>query len=279
MRLVMGPWVSSPAVRRRVVSFLGHDPPPAARSPLPKLRYTKPLMPTSRRLLFVPNAVTAANIVVGFIAMLAAADGRFRLAVILLTVAILLDLADGRVARMLNATSKFGQEMDSLSDSLSFCAAPAFLVHQAILRPLEGVGVFVAVSFVLAGVYRLARFNLTTNEHEKASRTTGVPTPIAAGYMMAMVLMRDQVPVPAAATIVLIFAMLMLSHWRLPEVQSKGWLGLAFGIGLLNYCALVAWPSWYTVGWWNVWNIVILLIAARTARLDSEESEEDLATP
>lgn len=219
----------------------------------------------------MPNSVTAANIVVGFIAMLAAADGKFRLAVILLTVAVLLDLADGRVARMLNATSKFGQEMDSLSDSLSFCAAPAFLVHQAILRPLEGLGVFVAVSFVLAGVYRLARFNLTSDEHEKASTTTGLPTPIAAVYMMALVLMRDQVPLAAAATLVLILALLMLSHWHLPEVQSRGWLGAAFGIGILSYFALVARPNWYTVGWWNVWNLVILAVAARTGTPGDEE--------
>lgn len=228
-------------------------------------------MEASRRLLFVPNAVTAANIVVGFIAMIAAADGKFRLAVTLLMVAILLDLADGRVARLLHATSKFGQEMDSLSDSLSFCAAPAFLAHQAILRPLEGLGVFVAVSFVLAGVYRLARFNLTSDEHQKASRTTGVPTPIAAGYLMALVLMRDQIPVPAAATVVLIVAMLMLSRWHLPEIQSRGWLGAAFGVGLLNYLALLAWPNWYTVGWWNVWNLVILAVAARSGASDDEE--------
>ena len=82
-------------------------------------------MDSHRKLLFVPNSVTAANIVVGFIAMLAAADGKFRLAVYLLFIAMLLDLVDGRLARKLGATSKFGQEMDSLSDSLSFCAAPA----------------------------------------------------------------------------------------------------------------------------------------------------------
>lgn len=230
-------------------------------------------MEPSRRLLFVPNAVTGANIVVGFIAMLAAADGKFRLAVVLLMVAVLLDLADGRVARMLNATSKFGQEMDSLSDSLSFCAAPAFLVHQAILRPLEGLGALVAVSFVLAGVYRLARFNLTSDEHQKAAQTTGVPTPIAAGYMMALVLMRDQIPVPVAATVVLLLAILMLSRWHLPEVQAHGLLGMAFGVGLLSYFALIARPSWYTVAWWNVWNVVILAIASRTA---TSEDDEDL---
>lgn len=234
-------------------------------------------MVASRKLLFVPNAVTAANIVVGFTAMLAAADGKFRLAVTLLVVCVLLDLADGRLARALNATSKFGQEMDSLSDSLSFCAAPAFLVYQALLRPLEGMGVVVAVSFVLAGVYRLARFNLTSDEHEKATQTTGLPTPVAAGYMMALVLMRDQIPAPAAATVVLIVAMLMLSRWHLPEVQARGWLGFAFGIGLVNYFALVAWPSWYTVGWWNAWNIVILLIAARTGGADEEEDLAETA--
>ncbi len=228
-------------------------------------------MDVHRRLLFVPNAVTAANIVVGFIAMIAAADGKFRLAVILLMVAVLLDLSDGRVARMLHATSKFGQEIDSLSDSLSFCAAPAFLVHQAILRPLEGFGVLVAVSFVLAGVFRLARFNLISDEHQKASRTTGVPTPIAAGYMMALVLMRDQIPAPAAATVVLLLAMLMLSRWHLPEIQSHGLLGLAFGVGMLSYFALIARPSWYTLGWWNVWNLVILAVAARTGTPDDEE--------
>lgn len=228
-------------------------------------------MEPNKKLIFVPNAVTAANIVVGFIAMIAAADGKFRLAVILLVVCVLLDLSDGRLARMLNATSKFGQEMDSLSDSLSFCAAPAFLVHQAMLRPLEGMGVLVAASFVLAGVYRLARFNLTSDEHDKASRTTGVPTPIAAGYLMALVLMRDHVPAPAAATVVLVLALLMLSRWHLPEIQVRGWLGFAFGVGLVNYLALVARPNWYTVSWWNLWNLVILAVAARTGQSDDDE--------
>ena len=139
--------------------------------------------------LVAPNSLTAANIAVGFVSILAAADGRYELAVYLLLLAILLDLFDGRVARWLRATSKFGQEMDSLSDALSFCAAPAFLAQRAILQPLGGAGIAVSLSFLLAGVLRLARFNLTSEVHGKASRTTGVPTPIAAGYVMVLVLM------------------------------------------------------------------------------------------
>jgi CDP-diacylglycerol--serine O-phosphatidyltransferase len=223
-------------------------------------------MSHERTRVFVPNAVTAANIVVGFVSMLAAADGRFKLAVYLLLVAILLDAADGRLARLLNATSKFGQEMDSLSDSLSFCAAPAFLVHQAILQPLGGVGVALTVTYVLAGVYRLARFNLTSDLHEKSRWTTGVPTPIAAGYLMAVVLMRDRVPLLAAASVVLIMAMLMMSRWHLPELKGRGFVPLALVIGIFNYLAVVVWPNWYTVGWWNAWNGVILLAARREER-------------
>ena len=108
-------------------------------------------MSPQSRLFFIPNSVTAANIVVGFVSMLAAADGRFKLAVYLLVCAVLLDMSDGLLARKLHVTSKFGQEMDSLSDSLSFCAAPAFLVHQAILQPLGGFGVAVAARRLLPG--------------------------------------------------------------------------------------------------------------------------------
>lgn len=219
-----------------------------------------------RRLVFIPNAVTAANIVVGFLAMLAAADGRFELAVYLLFVCIMLDMADGRLARALKVTSKFGQEMDSLSDTVSFCVAPAFLVQRAVLQPLEGVGVGVAVTYILAGVYRLARFNLTSDEHSKARKTLGAPTPIAAGYLMVLVLMRDQVPVPAGAALVLVMGMLMVSRIPLPELHGRSLVSAMLLIGLGNYVAVLVWPSWLAVAWWNVWNLAILFAAHRADR-------------
>jgi CDP-diacylglycerol--serine O-phosphatidyltransferase len=226
-------------------------------------------MPHQSKLFFIPNSVTAANIVVGFVSMLAAADGRFNLAVYLLVCAVLLDMSDGLLARKLHVTSKFGQEMDSLSDSLSFCAAPAFLVHQAILQPLRGFGVAVAVLYVLAGVYRLARFNLISDEHEKARWTTGVPTPAAAGYVMALVLMRDQVPLAGAVTVVLVAAMLMVSRWHLPEFKGGGLVTRCLLVGVLTYFSVVFWPSWTTIGIWNAWNVVILLAARAEARRDA----------
>ncbi len=219
------------------------------------------LSPDSRLRWLAPNLITAANITAGFLSMLAAAEGRFETAVYLLMLAVLLDLFDGKVARRLKVTSEFGQEMDSFSDAVSFCAAPAFLAHAAILRSLGAMGVIVSLIYLLAGVLRLARFNLTSDAHGKARSTTGVPTPVGAGYVMALVLMRDQIPALAAALVLLILAGLMISRLQLPEFRGKSSVTVALLVGMLNYFAVVAWPNWYTVVWWNLWNVVILLVA------------------
>lgn len=219
-----------------------------------------------------PNLITAANITAGFLSMLAAAEGRFRQAVYLLLLAVLLDMFDGKVARRLNATSRLGQELDSFSDAVSFCAAPAFLAHAAILRSLGSSGVIVALTYLLAGVYRLARFNLTTDAHSKARSTIGVPTPVGAGYVMALVLMRDRLTEPIAALVLLIMAGLMVSRVQLPEFRGKSAVTWALMVGVFNYFAVVAWPNWYTVGWWNLWNVVILLVAKSEDRRFQEAS-------
>lgn len=212
----------------------------------------------------VPNALTLANIACGFGSMLLAAEGRFEHAVYLLVLSIMLDMADGVAARALRATSKFGQELDSFSDALSFGAAPAFLVHQAILRPLGATGVAVAMVYLLCGVLRLARFNLTTDAHTKEKRTCGVPIPIAAGYLMVLTLMRDEVPPVAAVALVLAMAALMVSRVALPQLKSRGPLQVLQLIGMCTYFAVVIWPSWLTVVVWNAWSLLILL-AARAA--------------
>lgn len=230
------------------------------------------LSPDSRLRWLAPNLITAANISAGFLSMLAAAEGRFEMAIYLLMLAVLLDLFDGKVARRLNVTSKFGQEMDSFSDAVSFCAAPAFLAHTAILRPLGAPGVIVSLVYLLAGVLRLARFNLITDAHSKSRSTTGVPTPVGAGYVMVLVLMRDEVPALVAALVLVVMAALMVSRISLPEFRGKSAVSLALLVGILNYFAVVIWPNWYTVGWWNFWNVVILLVAKSEDRRFQEAS-------
>lgn len=209
----------------------------------------------------VPNAASAANIVAGFCSMLATAHGKFELAVYCLIAAILLDMMDGRLARWLNATSKFGQEIDSFSDTISFCTAPAFLAYNACLTPLGGWGVAASLVYVLAGVFRLARFNLTSDEHAKSPRTLGVTTPVGAGYLMVLALMRAEVPPLWAAALVLLLAGLMVSRWRLPDLKGRSFVTAMMLVGILNYFAVVFRPGWPTVIWWNVWNVAILAAA------------------
>src|SRR5262245_6355348 len=104
----------------------------------------------------IPNAVTLANIALGFLGIVAAARGQYERAVIFLFCAALCDLADGKLARALNATSKFGMELDSLSDMVSFGLAPAVLVYLSVLQGLGWIGVAAVLIYPLCGAIRLA---------------------------------------------------------------------------------------------------------------------------
>lgn len=215
---------------------------------------------------WIPNLVTAANIAVGFTSMLVAAEGRFELAVYMLLACIFLDMGDGRLARGLKATSELGRELDSFCDLISFGAAPAFLLYRATLSKLGWVGGAAAVLYLLAGLYRLARFNLSSDPHAKARRTLGVPIPIGAGYLMATVLMRDHLRPSWAAAVALAMAVSMVSRWRLPDLKGKGLVSALLLVGILNYLAVIARPGWPTILWWNFWNLLIVLAAWREDR-------------
>jgi phosphatidylserine synthase len=151
--------------------------------------------------------------------------------------------------------------MDSIADAVSSGAAPALLVYLAVLQPLGGLGIAVGVIYLLAGMYRLARFNLLSDAHSKAHRTLGIPIPIAASYLMALTLLRDSFPPAWAAAVVAAAALGMVSRWQLPELKGASLTTAMLGVGVVNYLAFVGWPNWYTVGWWNFWNLLIIIVA------------------
>ena len=222
-------------------------------------------MATSNELLppraWIPCLLTAANIAAGFSSIVLAARGRFDLAVYVLCLAIILDMLDGRVARLLGATSEFGRQLDSFSDAISCGAAPALLVYLAVLHELGALGIAGAMIYVLSGLFRLARFNLLSDAHTKAPRTLGLPIPIGASYLMAVVMLRDLLPPIVGAAIVLCMAVGMASRWRLPELKGVGPVTAMLGVGIINYLTFVAWPNWFTFGWWSFWNLLIVLAA------------------
>lgn len=133
----------------------------------------------------VPNAITAAALCVGLTGIRFAIAGDFERSVQLVILAGLLDGIDGRAARLLNAQSRFGAELDSLADSISFGVAPALIIYLWTLQSLPSIGWFAALAFAICCVLRLARFNARIDAddqpHKSAGFLTGVPAPVGAG--------------------------------------------------------------------------------------------------
>lgn len=138
-----------------------------------------------RRRYLAPNLVTLGNLFCGFLAIIYASSGREWKAAVAIALAILLDGLDGRVARKLNATSKFGVEFDSFSDLISFGLAPALLMyHWCFQQKADEFGVFVCFVYAICAATRLARFNIST---ENLKGFQGLPTPGAAGVVAALI--------------------------------------------------------------------------------------------
>ncbi len=138
-----------------------------------------------RRRYVVPNAVTVGNMFCGFLAIIYASSGRFEKAALAIIIALLLDGLDGRVARKLNATSKFGVEFDSFSDLISFGIAPAIMMYNWAFRvQADEFGVLVTFIYAICAASRLARFNIM---QENLKSFLGLPSPGAAGVVTALV--------------------------------------------------------------------------------------------
>ena len=145
----------------------------------------------------MPNLFTLAALFGGFYAIVMAMNGRFDNAAIGIFAAAVLDSLDGRVARMTNTQSAFGEQMDSLSDMVSFGAAPALIVYEWALKGLGKLGWIAAFVYCAAAALRLARFNTNIGVVDKRF-FQGLPSPAAAALVIGMVwVMHDAEFVPA----------------------------------------------------------------------------------
>lgn len=135
----------------------------------------------------VPNAITAAALCMGLTGIRFAIMGDFKMAVLAVVVAGILDGIDGRIARLLKAQSRFGAELDSLADNVSFGVAPALILFLWSLQDLPRLGWFAALAFAIACALRLARFNaqidMADEPRKEAGFLTGVPAPVGAGLV------------------------------------------------------------------------------------------------
>ncbi|MGB5078515.1 MAG: phosphatidylcholine/phosphatidylserine synthase [Sphingorhabdus sp.] len=135
-----------------------------------------------------PNAVTAMALCTGLSGVWFAMQERWDAALIAVVVAGVLDAMDGRIARLLKGESRFGAELDSLSDVIAFGATPALILYSWALQHMPRFGWTICLFFVLCAALRLARFNARIDNddqpHKSAGFNTGVPSPAGAGLAL-----------------------------------------------------------------------------------------------
>jgi CDP-diacylglycerol--serine O-phosphatidyltransferase len=139
-----------------------------------------------RGIYLLPNLFTTGALFSGFYAITSAMGGRYETAVVAIFVAMILDGLDGRVARLTNTQSEFGVQYDSLSDMISFGAAPALVIYLWAFSSLGRLGLFAAFVYMAGGALRLARFNTQMASADKRY-FQGLPSPAAAAIIAGFI--------------------------------------------------------------------------------------------
>ncbi|MEQ1706032.1 MAG: phosphatidylcholine/phosphatidylserine synthase [Rickettsiales bacterium] len=191
-----------------------------------KRRMLRGEQPISRLL---PNIITISGMCCGLSAIRFAMNGRFEIAVAFIIAAAIIDGMDGRVARMLGATSNFGAQLDSLSDFLCFGVAPVLVLYIWQMQEVKGIGWAVVLFFSVCAALRLARFNTALFDDKvepwEKQFFTGVPSP-AGGILCLLPLIislqsEDNFRLPVYFTLAHVFIVGALMASRIPTFSGK----------------------------------------------------------
>ena len=172
----------------------------------------------SRGLFVLPTLFTVGNLFCGYLSIWCSIRGTFEIAAYLIIVAAVLDALDGRIARLTNSASAFGEEYDSLADLVSFGVAPAVLAYSWGLSDFSRLGWLASFLFVVCGSMRLARFNIQTHVVDK-KYFIGLPIPAAAAVVSTLVLatpepLVDRIWMAGLLALTIILSYLMISTIR-----------------------------------------------------------------
>lgn len=239
----------------------------------------------------IPNILTLLALCAGMTAIRFALTGDFQAAVYAIIVAGILDGLDGRIARLLKATSQFGAELDSLSDFISFGVAPATVMYLWTMSGLHGVGWAIVLFFAVCCALRLARFNTQLSAEpapHAAGYFTGVPAPAGAGLVMMPMFASfewgDWIARSPYLNLVWITGIALLMVSRIPTLSLKKFhipphqvLPTLLGIGLLAAFATTApWPTMFLLGLVYLATIPLTMRAGRIAaqRADTPKKPE-----
>jgi CDP-diacylglycerol---serine O-phosphatidyltransferase len=273
------------------VSGLGPRPVPSPASPIRRLQHRlrpkhRPRFkgPSFNRM--IPNILTMLGLCAGLTSMRFALEGRFGTAAGAIVVAACIDGLDGRLARLLKATSRFGAEFDSLADFLCFGVAPSFILYLWSLNTLHGFGFAPCLMFAVCMALRLARFNAALDAGPHPAYTynffTGVPAPAGAGLALFplflglearsmgwdRVLAFAQSPILCLAvlvgTAVLLVSTLPVWSFKNFKVPAEYVLPMLLGIGL--FAALLVADPWGALAGAGLVYVGMLPFSARSFR-------------
>lgn len=184
-----------------------------------------------RGVFLLPSLFTVGNLFCGYACIVYSMTGRLETAAPFIGIAIILDMLDGRIARLTNSTSAFGVEFDSLADVISFGAAPAVLAFTWGLSELGQVGWASGFIFLSAASIRLARFNIQSSTHLDKRYFVGMPTPAAAGVVAATVFAFPELPYGHSQTAVAVATLLVPAVLMVSTIRFRSFKTINFGWG------------------------------------------------
>ncbi len=202
----------------------------------------------------LPNVLTTFGLFSGFIAIILAIKGQYLESAMAIFVAMLWDSLDGRVARLTNTQSTFGEQYDSMADMLSFCIAPALLMYFWQFEQIGKIGWVGAFIYIAAGALRLARFNTQIGIQDKCY-FQGLPSPAAAALIAGLVWAKEFIGITPyeqyltiISWVILVGAgVLMVSNIRyysFKEINLKGRASFKLLlIAILIIVVVMWWPS------------------------------------
>jgi len=208
---------------------------------LPSLQQTR---------ILIPNSVTALAILFGYLAVIETFQGHYQQAALLILVACLLDMLDGRLARMMRASSEFGVQFDSLADVLNYGFAPALLFYFAYFQAQGPLGIAISFLLLCAAAVRLARYNSTASPDTPTTAFVGLPTAMSAVVMAGYVIFATELGLenafwpPAVLAVLMAFLMVSQVTYEKKNVLSLRYIRKTrrFLTGLLILASLLALP-------------------------------------
>lgn len=236
----------------------------------------------------VPNLITAGAVLAGYISIIESFQGNFLVASACIIIACILDMLDGRVARLMNASSEFGVQFDSLADAINYGVAPALLFYQLYFNSWGIWGILLSFLIVASAAVRLARFNVTADSDIPTTFFTGLPSTMSAFVMASFVLFAHAVypnygsPYTAMVVIaVLAFLMVSEVQYEKRNIFSFRYIRKTRRLltGTFILVSIIAFPSIAFFAWgmsYILYGLARSTIATfLSARGEDEETEED----